>query len=73
MSAVREYLHAKELALALGVTTKTIYRAKSNGFKMAGGVATLSEYRNWHARWKKRNVPKCPILSDASKVSIRTL
>lgn len=62
MSENREYLRAKELAAALGYSVKTIYRAKALGFEMHGGVATVDEWRRWHAQ-KSGNVPICPELS----------
>ena len=73
MSATREHLSVKELAAALGVSTKTIFRAKRRGFQMPGKVATISEYRTWHAADISRRVPKCPISSDASHPLVRML
>ena len=73
MSTAREYLSVKELAAALGVSTKTIFRAKRNGFKMPGKVATVAEYRAWHATAAAGRVPKCPVSGDASRLSIRIL
>ncbi len=61
-STTREHLRAKELAAALGYSVKTIYRAKAAGFKMHGGVATVEEWRAWHAS-RSGNVPPCPEMS----------
>lgn len=58
----REQLRPKELAAALGYSTKTIYRAKARGFPMPGGVASVAEWRLWHAE-NGGSVPKCPSLS----------
>ena len=73
MSANREHLSVKELAAALGVSTKTIFRAKRRGFQMPGKVATVAEYRAWHAAAIAGRVPECPISSDASFPVIHTL
>ena len=73
MSATREHLSVKELAAALGVSTKTIFRAKRRGFQMPGKVATVAEYRTWHAADISRSVPKCPISRAASHPLIRML
>jgi hypothetical protein len=61
-TTTRDHLRAKELAAALGYCTKTIYRAKAAGFKMHGGVATIEEWRAWHAK-RGVDVPSCPKLS----------
>lgn len=73
MSTTREYLSVKELAAALGVSTKTIFRAKRRGFQMPGKVATVAEYRAWHVADISKRVPKCPTSRDARRLSIRIL
>lgn len=73
MSATREHLSVKELASALGVSTKTIFRAKRRGFQMPGKIATVAEYRTWHAATISGRVPKCPTSCDARRLSIRML
>ena len=73
MTSKREHLSVKELAAAIGVSTKTIFRAKRHGFQMPGKVATVAEYRSWHADYIARRVPKCPVSCDASRLSIRIL
>lgn len=73
MSPKPEYLSVKQLASELGVSTKTIFRAKRRGFQMAGKVATVAEYRAWHATAIAGHVSKCPISGAASRPLVRIL
>ena len=47
---IEPLLNAKELAFVMKKNVSYVYAAKSKGFIMPGGVATLTEFRSWLAR-----------------------
>jgi len=42
-----ELLSVKELAVAIKKHPNYIYAARARGFKMPGGLATVTEFRAW--------------------------